>query len=227
MEFKIFEIIAKDDKIELSVYRRNTMLTTPWSSNIPNRHKRNAIKACQRRSKRISANFNDKDLELKKFSAADYPQWEWFRSFINEKQSVDDGHIIIPRHSGIARPVINVGVFCQKWVFSIFDKSNIWQSLMISWNANLIYRLNGYQGKRNCHQGKLKLYTEGLVTTSQQNIPRKHTLEKQWELWKPDNKYKKPSERLNLWVHLNNKYSTTSIWQVYTMLQMRNSWIKF
>ena len=55
--------------------QKSTKLPVPWSSNILERYKRNAITADLHRSKRISANFDKEIYRIKKKSlAADYPQ---------------------------------------------------------------------------------------------------------------------------------------------------------
>ena len=59
---------------KFNVYRKNTKLTSPWTSRFPKHYKRNTINGDLHHSKRISSNF-DKEIPLtkEKFMKADYP----------------------------------------------------------------------------------------------------------------------------------------------------------
>ena len=60
--------------IETLVHRKKTKLPTPWTSNIPRRHKWNTIKAELYLAKHISPNFtNEVTLIRNKFKSAGYP----------------------------------------------------------------------------------------------------------------------------------------------------------
>ena len=59
---------------KFNVYRKNTKLTSPWTSRFPKHYKQNTINGDLHHSKRISSNF-DKEIPLtkEKFMKADYP----------------------------------------------------------------------------------------------------------------------------------------------------------
>ena len=59
---------------KFNVYWKNTKLPLPWTSNTPNRYKRNTVNGDLHRSKRISSNFDEEmSLIKEKFLKADYP----------------------------------------------------------------------------------------------------------------------------------------------------------
>ena len=72
--------------IETQVHNKKTKLTTLWTSNIPNRHKWNTIKAELYRAKRISLNFTiEVTLIRNKFKSAGYPM-RFVNSVVKHKQ---------------------------------------------------------------------------------------------------------------------------------------------
>ena len=59
LRFQDTEIIHNNGTIKTRVYEKKTKLSTPWTSNIPKRYKRNTIKAELYRAKRTSSNFTN------------------------------------------------------------------------------------------------------------------------------------------------------------------------
>ena len=107
------QVILKNGKLEIVVYRKSTKLPVPWSSNIPKRYKRNTINAGLHRSKRISTNFETfKEVYQikKKFLAVVYPQSVLkvlSVVFENDKiEIVEVDYIIQTGFFDIAKPVI-------------------------------------------------------------------------------------------------------------------------
>ena len=74
LRFLDTEIIHNNGMIETRVHMKKAKLPTPWIPNIPERYKRNTIKAELYRAKRISSNFtNEVTLIRNKFKSAGYP----------------------------------------------------------------------------------------------------------------------------------------------------------
>ena len=75
-EFLDTEIIRNDYNIlSTKVHRKANKLPVYWSSQIPNKYKRNAIIGDSYRSKKIASNFRDEVIIIrKKFIHADYPR---------------------------------------------------------------------------------------------------------------------------------------------------------
>ena len=68
------QLVNLNGKIEIKLYRKQTKSPFPWSSNIPKRYKRNAIKSDLHRSKRIAKDFEKGIVQIKKkFLAANFP----------------------------------------------------------------------------------------------------------------------------------------------------------
>ena len=59
LRFQDTEIIHNNGTIKTLVYEKKTKLSTPWTSNIPKRYKRNTIKAELYRAKRTTSNFTN------------------------------------------------------------------------------------------------------------------------------------------------------------------------
>ena len=60
------QLVNLNGKIKTKLYRKPTKLPAPWSSNIPKRYKRNAVKGDLHRSKRIGTDFEKEIVQIKK-----------------------------------------------------------------------------------------------------------------------------------------------------------------
>ena len=82
---------------KFNVYRKNTKLSSPWTSKTSKRCKRNTINGDIYRSKRISSNFDGEIPPIKeKFMKADYPL-RFINSVVNDFQKCKEYEYIILR----------------------------------------------------------------------------------------------------------------------------------
>ena len=103
---------------KFNVYRKNTKLTSRWTSKTPKRYKRNTLNGDLHRSKRISSNFDEEITLIKEKSMnADY-QLRFTSSVVNEfqkgKEYGDESFIIPLSLFEIRKPVIFVEIlYCK------------------------------------------------------------------------------------------------------------------
>ena len=84
------EITHINGTIETRVHRKKTKLPIPWTSNIPERYKRNFIKTELYCAKRISSNFTSEATVIRnKFESAGYPK-RFVDSIIREFNAVNE-----------------------------------------------------------------------------------------------------------------------------------------
>ena len=85
------------------MHQEVTKLTSPWSSSVPMRYKRNAIHGDLCRAERISSNFHNEEMLIhQKFDNAGYPS-SFTNSVIrdyeqkqNKRQEQEDEYVIPP-----------------------------------------------------------------------------------------------------------------------------------
>jgi len=84
------------------VFRKDTKITSHWSSAVPKRYKRNTINGELNRADRISSNFKKEKMKIwTKYEKAEYPPAfvkSVFRDFTNKKNEIDDqqDELLIP-----------------------------------------------------------------------------------------------------------------------------------
>ena len=99
---------------KFKVYRKNTKLSSPWTSKTPKRYKRKTIKGDLHRSERISSNLHQEiPLIKEKFMKADYP-FRFIDSVVKEfqkgKECGDESFIIPTSLFEISKPLIFVEI---------------------------------------------------------------------------------------------------------------------
>ena len=133
---------------KFNVYRKNTKLSSPWTSKTPKRYKRNTINGDLNRSKRISSNFEEEiPLIKEKFRKADY-QLRFINSVVNEfqkgKACGDESFIIPPTLLEITKPFIFVEIPYRElneikskyfWRNFKFTNNSLW--MVITWKLEI------------------------------------------------------------------------------------------
>ena len=110
-KFHDTQLVNLNGKIETKVYRKPTKLPVPWSSNIPERYKRNAINGDLHRSKRIATDSEKEIIQIKKkFLAANFPS-RFINSVCNDFLNKENNHenidfIMPPGFYDVKPPVI-------------------------------------------------------------------------------------------------------------------------
>ncbi|XP_066920538.1 uncharacterized protein [Clytia hemisphaerica] len=102
-----------DNSYETSVHRKETKVPTHWSSKVPKKYKRNAIRSDLSRAYRISSNFHrEKEIIHEKFKKVDFPVPfinSVFKQFSDKKNNPTD-----PTSDNDSKDTVKISIpFCE------------------------------------------------------------------------------------------------------------------
>ena len=203
---------------KFKVYRKNTKLSSPWTSKTPKRYKRNTIKGDLDRSERISSNLHEKiPLIKEKFMEADYP-FRFIDSVVKEFQKVkecgDESFIIPTSFFEISKPLIFVEIpYCElneiksKHFLKKFHKfTNNSFRIVITWktrNIRSLFPLKDKNDYKSC-----VIYKGDCSCGSRYIGETKRNVEVRWNEHNNPTKSSEPSK------HLRNNINHYFTWAV-------------